>query len=257
MPTSRSLKPDLKIRWLGSVSYGLALERQHRMLERQCQGAEPDALWLLEHDHVFTLGRSADPSHVLWDPAERAVRGVEVFRSDRGGDVTYHGPGQLVAYPLIDLARARRNVVDYVRGLERSLIAVLATFGVKGYVDPPYTGVWTEKGKIGAIGVRASRNRTMHGAALNLSCDMSYFGGIVPCGLAGRPVTSAAAFGVDVGVLAAAGAFSREFCREFGFAPSPWEGIAIESDGDRLEGTTIMHSSTQGRAGAVMRSTPR
>jgi len=179
----------LRVRWLGRVPYGEADELQRALLER----AADDYLLLLEHPHVYTLGKSADPAHVLVPPASV---GADLVRADRGGDVTYHGPGQLVGYPIVtlpDWRAGQRDVVAYVRRLEAVLIAVLADLGVDASRDDGYTGVWVGGEKIAAIGVRVSRGRTRHGFALNVDPDMAMFGHIVPCGIADRGVTSLAA----------------------------------------------------------------
>ena len=179
----------LRVRWLGRVPYGEADELQRALLER----AADDYLLLLEHPHVYTLGKSADPAHVLVPPASV---GADLVRADRGGDVTYHGPGQLVGYPIVtlpDWRAGQRDVVAYVRRLEAVLIAALADLGVDARRDDGYTGVWVGGEKIAAIGVRVSRGRTRHGFALNVDPDMAMFGHIVPCGIADRGVTSLAA----------------------------------------------------------------
>jgi len=175
----------LRVRWLGRVPYTEADELQRALLER---GAD-DYLLLLEHPHVYTLGKSADPAHVLVPPASV---GADLVRADRGGDVTYHGPGQLVGYPIVTLPEWRagqRDVVAYVRRLEAVLISALGDLGVEAERDDGYTGVWVGGEKIAAIGVRVSRGRTRHGFALNVNPDLSMFGHIVPCGIADRGVT--------------------------------------------------------------------
>jgi len=179
----------LRVRWLGRVPYGEADELQRALLER----AADDYLLLLEHPPVYTLGKSADPAHVLVPPASV---GADLVRADRGGDVTYHGPGQLVGYPIVTLPEWRagqRDVVAYVRRLEAVLIAALADLGVQAGRDDGYTGVWVGDEKVAAIGVRVSQGRTRHGFALNVDPDLSMFGHIVPCGIADRGVTSLAA----------------------------------------------------------------
>ena len=176
----------LRVRWLGRVPYAEADELQRALLDR----AADDYLLLLEHPHVYTLGKSADPAHVLVPPASV---GADLVRTDRGGDVTYHGPGQLVGYPIVTLPEWRagqRDVVAYVRRLEAVLISALDDLGVEAERDDGYTGVWVGGEKIAAIGVRVSRGRTRHGFALNVDPDLSMFGHIVPCGIADRGVTS-------------------------------------------------------------------
>ena len=176
----------LHARWLGLVPYQEAEALQRAIHER----AADDYLLLQEHPHVYTLGSSADPAHVLRDPASV---GAELVHADRGGDVTYHGPGQLVGYPIVSLAAWRagqRDVVAYVRRLESVLIAALADFGIDAACSPGYTGVWVGDEKIAAIGVRVARGRTRHGFAINVDPDLAMFDHIVPCGIRDRGVTS-------------------------------------------------------------------
>jgi len=191
----------LRVRWLGRVPYREALALQRALHasagDARGSGAVPrdDYLLLLEHPHVYTLGRQADMAHLLVPPADV---GADLEPADRGGDVTYHGPGQLVGYPIVTLPEWRdglRDVVQYVRRLEAVLIAVLADLGVEAGVEKGLTGVWapTPSGaveKIAAIGVKVSRGRTMHGFALNVDPDLAMFGHIVPCGIRDRGVTS-------------------------------------------------------------------
>jgi len=178
----------LRARWLGSVPYAEAEALQRAV---HAHGVD-DYLLLQEHPHVYTLGSSAHEEHILCEPASV---GADLVEADRGGDVTYHGPGQLVGYPIISLAEWRagqRDVVAYVRHLEDVLIAVLADFDIKAERIPRYTGVWVDDEKIAAIGVRVARGRTRHGFALNVDPDMTMFSNIVPCGIADRGVTSMA-----------------------------------------------------------------
>jgi len=157
--------------------------------ERQA-GAIPDTLLLLEHDPVFTMGRNAVAQHVLFPQEVLRQRGYAVFETGRGGDVTYHGPGQVVGYPILDLSPDRRDVHRYVRDLEEVMIRAAADFGVTGSRIPGLTGVWVGDEKIGAIGVRIARWVTSHGFAFNVATDLSPFDLIVPCGIRGRGVTS-------------------------------------------------------------------
>jgi lipoic acid synthetase len=178
----------LSVRWLGTVPYREAEALQRALHER----GDADYLLLQEHPHVYTLGSSADLAHVLREPASV---GAELVHADRGGDVTYHGPGQLVGYPIVSLAEWRagqRDVVAYVRKLESVLIAVLADFGISATAVPRYTGVWVGDEKVAAIGVRVARGRTRHGFALNVDPDLTMFDHIVPCGIRDRGVTSLA-----------------------------------------------------------------
>ncbi|MBW3621081.1 MAG: lipoyl(octanoyl) transferase LipB [Actinobacteria bacterium] len=215
----------------GTVPYGTAWDWQRDLVERRATDAIGDALLLLEHPRVFTAGRRADTANLVFDEAERARRGIELFAVDRGGDFTYHGPGQLVGYPILKLAGPR--VVDYVRALEEVCIRALASYGVEaGRVDG-YTGVWVGDEKVAAIGVRVSAGCvTQHGFALNVTTDLDDFGGIVPCGIVDRGVASLASLGVDTTVDDAAdrveAAFAEVFAatlgratpRDLGLAPS-------------------------------------
>lgn len=186
---------------LGTVPYREAWELQNRLADRRGRDEIPDRLLLLSHPPTFTLGSSGDEANVVWTADERARRGVDVVRVDRGGDVTYHGPGQLVAYPIIRLPRSdslRADVIGYLRQLETIVIHTLADYGAAGRTIPGLTGVWvdTPRGeeKICAIGVKVTtRAVTKHGFALNLNTDLDYFGGIIPCGIRDKGVTSLAA----------------------------------------------------------------
>ena len=180
----------IEVRDLGLIPYSEAVAAQERAAADRRAGSGPDTLFLLEHPHVITLGRNARAAHVLAPPEELARRAVDVHESGRGGDVTYHGPGQLIGYPVLALPEGRRDVHAYVRDLEEAQIRTLADFGVEARRDPGFTGVWVGRNKIGAIGVRISRWTTMHGFALNVATDLSYFRLITPCGLAERGVTS-------------------------------------------------------------------
>lgn len=181
----------LSVHRAGIVPYGEALRLQENLVARVRTGEVPDTLVLLEHPHVITLGSSSDPAHVLLGDAEREARGVELHRVGRGGSVTYHGPGQLVAYPIIDLKPDRKDLHAYLRDLEEVLIRVAAAFGADARRREGLTGVWTDRGKLAAIGVRVSSQWiASHGAALNVSSDLGFFDAIVPCGLAGEEVTS-------------------------------------------------------------------
>lgn len=194
---------------------------QRALAEQRKRGEGQDRLLLLEHPHVLTLGRNARRDNLLAPPGRLRELGVEVHEIDRGGDITYHGPGQVVGYPVIDLREWKRDVVAYVRGIERSVIAALARFGIESCTEQGATGVWTTKGKICAIGVHISRWVTTHGFALNWRTDLDYFGLIVPCGLR-RPVTSMAAMGVEQPLEMVHRALAEEFAREFGYERVDW-----------------------------------
>jgi len=231
---------------LGSVSYAEGLRLQQKLVDLRKAKRIGDVLLLLEHSPVITLGRNAKTANVLASTEELAARGVEVFESDRGGDVTFHGPGQLVGYPIFDLrgfesgepsavghqpnsfdatadaAAARRKtlgVVDYLRRLEEVLIRTSGDFGIPTKRVAGLTGVWTEaepSAKIAAFGVHISRSVTSHGFALNVNTDLSYFNLIVPCGIKAKPVTSMAKeLGRELDPVAVAQSVSRHFGNVF------------------------------------------
>jgi lipoyl(octanoyl) transferase len=182
----------IEVRRLGLVPYADGLELQKRLVEERKHDSIPDQLLLLEHPPVITLGVKVrgDRSHVLATPAALESAGVELFESGRGGDVTFHGPGQLVGYPVLDLRPDRCDVHRYVRDLERVMIDAAAEFGVAAGRVAGLTGAWVGQDKLAAIGVRISRWITSHGFAFNVSPDLSHFGLIVPCGIVDRGVTS-------------------------------------------------------------------
>ena len=186
-----SAQRPLAVYRAGVVPYAEGLRLQEDLVARRRAGEIPDTLVLLEHPHVITLGSNSDLAHVLLGEAEREARGVELHEAGRGGDVTYHGPGQLVAYPIIDLKPDRKDLHAYLRDLEEVMIRVADAFGVKAARRAGLTGAWTDRGKLAAIGVRVSSQWiASHGAALNVSSDLGFFDAIVPCGLAGEGVTS-------------------------------------------------------------------
>lgn len=183
----------LQVRELGEVAYARGLEIQAELVVDRREGRVPDTLLLLEHPHVITLGTSSAPENVLVDEDERARLGIQLFETGRGGDVTYHGPGQLVGYPILDLKPDRRDLHRYLRDLEGALIRALAHWGVEGWREEGLTGVWTAGGKIAAIGVRVSSGWiTSHGFALNVDPDLAHFERIVPCGIHDRAVATLA-----------------------------------------------------------------
>jgi lipoyl(octanoyl) transferase len=177
-------------RYLGLMPYAEAHELQQELVEKRKRDEIPDQVLLLEHPHVITLGRAANGANVLIDDQTRARFGVELFETGRGGDVTYHGPGQIVGYPIIKLAPDRCDIRRYVRDLEEVLIRTAADFGISAGRIEGLTGVWAGKEKLGAIGVRISRWVTMHGFAFNVTTDLDYFRLIVPCGISNHGVTS-------------------------------------------------------------------
>jgi lipoyl(octanoyl) transferase len=175
---------------LGRVPYADGLQLQEELVAARQAGRISDTLLLLEHEPVFTLGRNARRENVLFPADELRARGFDVFETGRGGDVTYHGPGQVVGYPILDLSPDRRDVHRYVRDLEELMIRTCAHYGIEAHRVGGLTGCWVGDAKIGAIGVRIARWVTSHGFAFNVTSDLQAFSLIVPCGIRGRGVTS-------------------------------------------------------------------
>ena len=175
---------------LGLVGYEDGLRLQRELVGERKTGTIPDTLLLLEHPHVYTLGRNAKTENLLISVEQIAARGAQVFEIDRGGDVTYHGPGQLVGYPILDLAQHRRDIAWYMRCLEEVLIAVAGEYGLEAGRLAGAPGVWVGNDKLAAMGVHISRWVTSHGFAFNVNTDLRYFDYIVPCGLRDKGVTS-------------------------------------------------------------------
>ena len=207
----------LRVRWLGRLPYAEAWDLQKAIWEGRVSGrTAEDYLLLLEHPPVYTIGRNGDGSNLLVDRGELAERGVEVYDVDRGGDITYHGPGQLVGYPIVGLPDPKM-IVPHVRRMEQVLIDTLADLGVESWREEGLTGVWTEKGKIAAIGVRVSRKVSTHGFALNLDPDMTAFDQMYPCGIRDRRVTSVReVLGREVSLEEAVEVLIPHFQRVFG-----------------------------------------
>ncbi len=208
---------DLVISKPGLVAYQDALQLQTELHEQRSNSSVADTLVLLEHPHVFTIGRRGSRAEVLWDDDVLTARSVEVVDADRGGQVTYHGPGQIVGYPIVDLGLGA-DLVAYVRKLEDVLIRTLARFGLAGDRDEGNTGVWIGESKVAAIGVRVTRGVTKHGFALNVCPDLSYFAGIIPCGITDKGVTSMALqLGSQPSIHDVYEALEQEFVSVFGY----------------------------------------
>lgn len=203
--------PVLRARWLGELPYREAWRLQGELAEERRAGLIEDRLLLLEHPPVYTMGRGGEARHLGAGPEVLRAAGAEYIEVDRGGSVTFHGPGQLVGYPIVRLADvfpiaghpAHGDVVRYVRALEEAVIATAARFGVTAGRRPPYTGVWLGTAKLAAIGVKVAGGVTMHGLALNVSTDLSWFGRVTPCGIDGATATSLRELGIP-GVTPAA-----------------------------------------------------
>ncbi|MGQ0849012.1 MAG: lipoyl synthase [Actinomycetota bacterium] len=232
----------LRVRWLGRLPYLEAWDLQRALWSARVEGRGDDYLLLLEHPPVYTVGRNGDGSNLLIPKESVGAYGAEVHHVDRGGDITYHGPGQLVGYPILRLSDPKQ-VVPFVRRIEQALIDTLAGFGVGAWTEAGLTGVWTEQGKVAAIGVRVSRQVTMHGFALNLDPDMSFFARMNPCGITDRPVTSLTALaGRKVTHQEVVATLVANFGRVFGY-PAPevhlgaftrGQGMSSDFEVDRL-----------------------
>jgi lipoyl(octanoyl) transferase len=228
MPSQAAASRPLEVRRLGVVGYAEGLALQQELVEARQADRIPDQLLLLEHPPVITLGAKvrSDRSHVLASDQELEEAGVALFEAGRGGDVTYHGPGQLVGYPILDLRPDRCDVHVYVRDLEAVMIATAAAFGVEARRVAGLTGAWVGQDKLAAIGVRISRWVTSHGFALNVATDLSHFSLIVPCGIQDRGVTSLgrllgrppATTAVENAVISA---FAAVFARTVAAGPAP------------------------------------
>lgn len=179
-----------EVQRLGRIGYEEAWSLQRDLVGQIATGILPEQLLLLEHPPTYTIGRSGGADHLLATPEQLRARGAVVIESDRGGDITFHGPEQIVGYPLLNMRRRGLDVHKYLRDLEEVLIGVLGEYGLPGEREPQYTGVWCRGAKVAAIGVKVSRGVTMHGFALNVNTDLTYFDLIVPCGIRGRQVTS-------------------------------------------------------------------
>ena len=174
---------------LGRIGYGPAWDLQRDLVNRRKEGRIPDRLLLVEHPHVVSMGRNAKEQNILFPREFFEEKGIDYCETDRGGDVTYHGPGQIVGYPILDLKDWKRDVLAFIRALEQVMIDTVAEFGIAAGRVPGASGIWVGDAKLGALGVHISRWVTSHGFALNVSTDLDYFGYIVPCGLT-KPVTS-------------------------------------------------------------------
>jgi lipoyl(octanoyl) transferase len=208
----------LEILDLGRMRYADAFRVQQLLVEQRKQGQGVDTLLFVEHPHVVTIGRNGKEQHVLASAEILERTGIEFFETDRGGDVTYHGPGQVVGYPILDLREWRRDVRAYFRAVEQSLIDALGKLGVEAerIPEPGYEGVWVRGAKIAAIGIHISRWITSHGFALNVETDLDYFKYIVPCGLS-KPVCSLRSVGSAAGSEEAKDAIAASFAKLFDF----------------------------------------
>lgn len=192
------MKKTCRLLELERTAYEYAWDFQKEMVQQRRSGQIDDTFIMLEHDHVYTIGRAGSRNNILVAADQLKAEGVTVVEVDRGGDVTYHGPGQLVGYPILNLTAYGKDMHLYVRMLEEVIIRTIAVYGINGHRENGLTGVWTEKGKIAAIGVGVKGWVSMHGFSLNIHPDMRYFSMINPCGITNRPVTSMRDFAVSV-----------------------------------------------------------
>ena len=213
-----SKSQNVRACWLGSTPCQEPWDLRAEMVGAVRDGNEPDTLLLLEHPHVFTMGKAASADHLLWDDGERSRRHVDVIWSDRGGEATYHGPGQLVGYPIIDLAHFELTIPAYIQKLEQSLIEYLRELGIESEPgERGLTGVWSRGEKVAAIGIKLNRSVVSHGFALNLTSDLQYFDGIVPCGHADkRPTSVEALTSQRIDTSTAARDYTKHFSEVFG-----------------------------------------
>jgi lipoyl(octanoyl) transferase len=202
---------------LGRKNFAEAFEIQEASVTARQAGEISDSLILVEHSPVYSLGRNADRSNVLYTPEELAERGIDLVRTTRGGQVTYHGPGQLVGYPVIDLRERHKGVLWYVEQLENMLIDTLRKFGVASSAGRKDRGVWIGDDKIAALGVRVMRHVTMHGFALNVAVNLADYQGIIPCGIVDKGVTSLHKFIPDITLEKVKTELIKSFCQIFDY----------------------------------------
>lgn len=253
---------ELVFEWLGRMPYRDAWGRQRSLVAARDAGEAPDTLLLVEHDAVLTLGRHAATDHVIASPAELEQRGIEIIRVERGGEVTYHGPGQLVAYPIVRLRDRGVLLRPFVRALESAMADVAASYGVKAAARPGYPGVWVEAAgprprKLGALGLRVERGITYHGIALNIATRLEDFGLIDPCGMTGLDVTSiarelgwrgVAAEPSTAGVEEAGRRFAEAFSRRLEASATAWATSGASGGSAGVRGASETPSDPQSPA---------
>lgn len=226
---------------LGRTRYAEAWDLQQRVFDLRHHGLIDDVLLLTEHEHVYTLGKGGDANHLLASDAELSKDGTEVFRIDRGGDITYHGPGQIVGYPILDLNKYSPDIHKYLRSLEDVLIDLLHAFGIKGEREAGMTGVWVRGEKIAAIGVRVSKWITMHGFALNVNTDLQKFERIIPCGIFHKGITSMQrTLGREVPIEDVERKLTESFSGVFGCTP-----VLVSAESLRLRIESLQIQSSQ------------
>jgi|Deesub1362B_J571_1020462.scaffolds.fasta_scaffold02256_9 lipoate-protein ligase B len=240
-------KPEICVyRYLGEVPYGQAWKLQKRLQEARITGEIPHVLLLLQHPHTITIGKSGTPKHLRVQEAWLRNQGVELFETDRGGDITYHGPGQLVGYPILDLREIRRDINWYLRQLEEAIIRTLAEYGIKAGRTEGLTGVWVGDAKIAAIGIRIRQWVTMHGFALNVRTDLRFFGYIVPCGIPDKGVCSMQEFAAHAAVENVIGRLVDHFGEVFGLRMMPFNHYSWPAVSRIFEEFKLEEPSLQG-----------
>jgi lipoyl(octanoyl) transferase len=209
--TNNARRP-IRVCDLGVSPHAEVWQLQKVLFQARVEGTISDVLLLTEHSHVYTIGKTGTEAHLLVPRSELKEEHVDIYEIDRGGDITYHGPGQLVAYPILDLKNFYLDIHRYLRDLEQAIILTLNYYGINAGREPRFTGVWVEDKKIAAIGVKVSRWVTMHGLAVNVNSDLSYFDRIVPCGISQRGVTSVERI---LGTKVSMGEFRTQFVAAF------------------------------------------
>ena len=203
---------------LNSIDYKKAWDYQKELFQKRLDGVIPDTLLLLEHPHTYTFGKTADRKNLISSESYLRKNKISVYDIDRGGDVTYHGPGQIVGYAILSLSEWKEDTDKYLRALEDVIIQTCSSFGLSCGRKPKYTGVWIDDRKICAIGIKVSRWITMHGFALNVNTDLSLFNGIIPCGIAGKEVTSLKKeIGKEMDISEVKKAITEQFKNIFGY----------------------------------------
>ncbi len=204
---------------LGFIDYKEAWDLQKDIFSKRVHNEVNDTFFLLEHPHTYTLGKVAEKENLLTNDEQLKELGIKVYEIDRGGDITYHGPGQIVGYPIIKLSDWKEDTHEYLRGLEEVIMNVCSDYGLRTERNPKYTGVWIANRKIAAIGIKVSRWVTMHGFAFNVNTDLNYFGGIIPCGIRDKDVTSLKReLGRDVDINEVKLKLVDEFKKFFGYS---------------------------------------
>lgn len=234
---------NLKIIDLGRTDFATAFSLQEETVAARKENSIEDTLILVEHNPVYTLGRNSDLAYVLDSAEALKKRGIDLVQTTRGGQVTYHGPGQLVGYPVISLSARNKGVLWYVEHLENLIIEVLRKFGVESYADKKDRGVWIDNSKIAALGVRVTRHVTMHGFALNVSVNLDDYTGIIPCGIVDKGVTSLHLHKPNVTLDEVKPVVIETFCEVFGYIQEKKINMDTQDAQDKKNNNTIKYSN--------------